>query len=385
MYNLETIIEENIAKALNSAADSYKNKGELKMSKKLYLEALKLREALSKIDKTYYQPLVAETFNSLALVCKEANEYDLAIRYYKKSIFSIRKLFKNDLRYTSLLAVKYTDIANLYRRDYKYAQAEFFYNQALKTYKELPKEDFDKSQIKILNIYNYLSIICNEKNKFQETRESYLGALKIYQNLVNESSQKYQPELAMTLYSLADLYFKNNRENKAGEVYILALEILLYLEQKEPKKYKETLALTFHHLAQIYTTQHEYPDALSAYRESLNHYIELAEEEPTKYGPKVAILFKNLASFYKEQNKKDLAEYFYLRLVELYGELHHYNESAYGLKLASSIIDGVTYYHQHTLTLYQAESIINGCKDNIQVDELSEKIYCLRQERSPVS
>jgi len=258
---------------------------------------------------------------------------------------------------------------------------------ALKIYKSLPKAYLLKYQPEVLTIYNALSFIGEEEEKFQETREAYLGALDIYRNLITDSSTDYRYELGMVLYNLASLYFKNKIENRAREVYLLALEILLSLHQESSNRYREVLAKIFHNLAQIYTSQHEYTDALSAYREALKYTIVLAEEDRLHYAPNVAIIFQNLASFYLQRDIKESAEYFHLKVIDIYTDLVDYDEYTYGVKLASSIIDGVSDYNQHTLTLYHAEGLIRSIyhqEEDIEVEILLEKIYYLRKESHPL-
>jgi len=387
MYNLETIIEENIAKAISDSADSYRRIGKLKMSKRLYLKALKLRERLSLTNQTYYQPLIAETLSSLAYVSQEENRYDLAIEYHLGAIFMIEEIYDSNPteKYIYMLANSYTNMADLYRKSFKYSKAEFFYNEALKIYKKLPEDELSQSKMKLLNIYNHLSIVCNAENKFQETKDAYMGALDIYAHLVNDESDEYRDELGTLLFELGTLYFKHKHQNRAGEVYLNAIEILLYLSQKDANRYKDMLAVTFHNLAQIYTSQLDYANALSAYRASLKNYVELAEDNPLKYSPYIAIIFKDLALFYKKQNKVELAQYFHLKVVDSYIDLTHYNESAYSLKLVSSIIDGVTLYQQHTLSLYQAESILKDYREDREKKlELLYEIHSIREEKSYV-
>jgi tetratricopeptide (TPR) repeat protein len=384
MYNLETIIDENIANSLSDLADTYREKGRPKMAKKLYLNALKLRERLSIVKEDYYQSLVAKTLNSLAVVSIEENRYNLAIEYYLASIGITELLFNNapEKKYIKRLIKSYTEIANIYRREHDYEKSEFFYNEALKNYQKLPKEDLKKYQIKVLNIYNHLSVICNAENKFEATKNAYLGALEIYRSLVNEESNCYRDELGTVLFELAFLYFNNNQQARAEEIYLWTLEILLSLAQKDSNRYREMLAVTLHNLAQIYSTKLEYSNGLSAYRESLKYYIALAGENPIKYSPYMALIFKGLASFYKKQNKMELAQYFHFKAVDSYIELVHYNESGYALKLVSSIIDGVTDYKQHTLSLYQAEAILKSYKEEKEGVLLLEKIDTIREERS---
>ncbi len=380
MYNLETIIEELMEKSLRNDAKKYLDEEEFHVAKKLYLKLLKVQKRLLILDKNYYGNLIVITLNTLASIHKEENSYISAIRYYKYSTFIIEKLLDIDsIEKSSMLAQNYRYMADLYRIEYQYEESIYFYGKARDIYLNISINDYKRE---LLSIYNSLSIVANEENRFKDTEDAYLSALSIYKELVEEEPDRYNSELALTLYNLASLYFKNNRVNKAGEVYLLALELLLYLHQKEPFLYKDTVASTLYYLGKVYTTQHEYVDALSAYRASLNHYIELSEDTPSKYAPYIAMIFKDLSSYYLTQNKMDMAQYFHLKLVNIYKELIYYDEDRYTLELASSIIDGVRYYQQHTISLYEAEAIIFH-KDYLEVDDLLEEIECLRYEHCP--
>lgn len=383
MYNLETIMEELIEQSITYSAYRYKKKREFDISKKLYLKALKLQKKLLLNDKNHYGMLILSTLHSLATLYREENNSLMAIKYYKQSIFILKKMFPESIEHQYSLARKYMNIADLYRRNSNYEESEYFYNRALEVYMSLPQNEIDKSKLKLMNLFNSLSIVCNEQNKLEETKESYMGLLNIYQILIRDDSEDYQHELAMTLYDLASLYFKHNRQNRAGEVYLLALEILLSLNQKKPNFYNETLASVFYRLADIYTTQHEYKDAVSAYRASLNYYVELAEEEPSKYAFFIVSIFEDLAGLYRTQERMDMAEEFHLKVVNLYSELFHYNEDKYTLKLASSLIEGVLYYHQHPITLYQAEAVIQSYSDSdndIEVEGMLKQIHSIRSQ-----
>ncbi len=77
----------------------------------------------------------------------------------------------------------------------------------------------------------------------------------------------------------------------------------------------------------------------------------------------------------------ELAQYFHLKVVDIYHDLIDYNELAYDLKLASSIIDGVSCYKQHTISLYHAEAIIKNYRGEREAEALLDKLYFLREER----
>jgi len=375
MFENARVIGEKIAQSLCKSAEDYRAKNSFDMSEKLYLESLKWREELWTTDKEYYLPLMAQTFDALAVLAKEGNYYTKALKYYKKSIYIGETL---SIVHVEELARSYADLADLYRRDYKYAEAKVYYTKAL----SLPD---GLSQNRELNVYNHLAIVCKEMNLYKETKEAYISALTIYKSLVNDESDDYREELATTLYELGALYFKNRRFNRAGEVYLFALELLLYLDDLEPNRYSDMCAMIFHRLGKIYTSQLEDANALASYRTALNYYIAMAEKNPLKYAPNVAKVFSDLAVFHKEQNKMDAAEYFHLKAIDIYMELTHYNESKFALELVASIIDGVVNYGQHTLSLYQAEIILEEYNEEEKGDELLEKIHSIREETGVLS
>ena len=379
MYNMETILEETMIKILNQSATQFKEKGEYEQAKRMYFNALRLSEKLLELDKDKFLPILSKISKNIAIMYEEVNLYDLAIKYYKQSIFFDKKVSIVNLE---KIANIYFTLGNLCRRDFRYRDSERYYNKALNIYLDLPVSRVKNVEKKVINIYHHLSIVCSAMGKVQEAKESYMNLLNIYKDLVTDEDDSYKPELAVVLFNLGTLYFKNNRRNKSSEVYLFALELLLYLDSKDSHSYKDMIAHTLHNLGQIYTEQHDYPAALSAYKEALNHFIELADDNPSRYGSEVALVFKNLALFYKKQNRMDLAEYFHLRQIELYRELNHYNTSAYDFVLASAIIEGVEHYGQHSITLYEAEAILRSYEDEMQVEKVLEKICMLREEMS---
>ncbi len=379
MYNMETILEEIMIKTLTQSADKFMEEGDYEQAKRMFFNALRLSEKLVENSEEKFLPLVSQISNSIAVMYEEVNIYDLAIKYYRRAI-SIDKKIEVDLE---KIANSYLALGNLCRRDFRYEDAERYYTKALNIYLDLPVSKADSVETKVLNIYHHLSIICSAMGKVQETKDAYMNLLNIYKDLVTDEDDNHKPELAMVLFNLGTLYFKHNRRNKASEVYLFALELLLYLDSKDTHNvYKEKIAHTLHNLGQIYTEQLDYPAALSAYREALNHFIDLADGNPSRYGSEVALVFKNLASFYRQQNRMDLAEYFHLRQIELYRELNYYNDSTYDFVLASALIEGVEYYGQHSITLYEAEAILRHYEDEMQVEEVLEKISILREEMS---
>jgi len=381
MYSLETVIEENIAVALGSSAESYRQRGDLKMSKKLYREALKVREALSVLDKSYFQPLVVETLERLAVLSVEENQYAEAIGYYRRAMEGLEELARVlPQRYTQRLIKGYTTVGDLYRKSLQYREAERFYQKVITLYQGFTPEELEATRLKRLHLYLNYALVLRQRNQFDLTKEAYMGALNIYGTLIEEGSSQYREEMATTLFDLGTLYFEHHRQNKAGEVFLLVLEMLLSLPESGQRNYP-ILAKSFYLLAQIYTAQLEYVDGVAAYRESLKYYIALADEQPLVYGTTVAEVFADLARCYDQQDKKMLAQHFQEKVILLYTELNHYHQFKYDFELAQSIVQQVDAYGAHTIWLHQAVGILMRHEGNSNAQALLDRIHTLREKR----
>ncbi len=382
MYSLETVINENIAVALGSSAENYRKRGDFAMSKKLYLEALRVRETLSCMDKGYFQPLVVETLKRLGKLSMEENNHDEAINYYQRAIEGLEEIYSLlPQRYGTQLIYLYTRLGNLYRKSLEYASAADAYEKSLSLYAQRTTKELQGEERRLLNLYLQLALVLDKQKDFERTKKAYMGALSIYGTLLEEGSNLYREEMASTLFDLGVLYFRNQRKNKAGEVFLLVLEMVLSLPQEGLAHYK-ILGKSFHYLGQIYTTQLEYIDGMVAYREALKYVIELAEEKPLVYGRWVAKIFIDMARSYKQQNKRDLAQHFQAKAITLYRELNHYHQFQYDFELAQTVITMVEEYGGHTLWLYHAQGVLRRDPQNTRATTLLDRIERIREERN---
>jgi tetratricopeptide (TPR) repeat protein len=203
----------------------------------------------------------------------------------------------------------------------------------------------------------------------------------ICQNLVERGVEEYNYELGKLHCDLASIYFFEANFENAKKHYHVSLEILLEFIDFNSEMYIESLAIVQNNLASIYAAQNKYEKALIFFKRALPHLSSLAEANPAKYGHNVAILFKNLASIYYANGQADKAEFFHFQSIKIFKEFSEYNAYKYNLELASCIIDGVEYYQQHSLTLYNAEDILREYQCNSEAEMLLGKISKLRKDK----
>ena len=384
MYNIDTVVDEIMVNTLMNLGSKYKEESKHALSEKSYNEAYERMVKLANINPRKHKPLLIDALNALAELHEKQGTYDLAIAKYREIVSLARILLREtaSLKYVTLLAHTATKVANLHREHHNRQLAQYFYTEALEHYKILEKEEnYTYIQVAILNINFSLIGLYEEENLFANAKIYYKKSLLMCQNLIDRGLEEYNHELGKLHCDLASLYFFEADFENAKKHYHISLDLLLEFVEIDSEMYIESLAIVQNNLASIYAAQKKYDKALSFYKNALPHLSSLAETNPAKYGHNVAVLFKNLASIYFYDGKTEKAEFFHFKSIEIFEEFSQYNEEKYNLELASCIIDGVEYYDQHTLTLYNAENILHQYKWDQEAEILLGRISKLRKTK----
>ena len=384
MYNIDTVVDEIMVKTLMNLGGKYKEEHNHILSEKSYNEAYERMIKLANVNPRKHKPLLIDGLNALAELHEEQGTYDLAIAKYRKIVSLSRILLRetSSLKYVTLLAHTATKVANLHRAHHNRQLAQYFYTEALEHYKVLQKEEnYTYNQVTSFNIHLALIGLYEEEGLFANAKIYYKESLIICQDLIDRGLEEYNYELGKLHCDLASVYFFEADFEKAKEHYHMSLELLLEFVDLDAEVYIESLAIVQNNLASIYATQKKYDKALRFYKKALPHLSSLAETNPAKYGHNVAILFKNLASIYFYARKTEKAEFFHFKSIEIFEEFSQYNSQKYNLELASCIIDGVEYYEQHSLTLYDAENILKQYNWDEEAEILLGRISKLRKAK----
>ncbi|CAA6824028.1 MAG: Unknown protein [uncultured Sulfurovum sp.] len=384
MYKIETAVDEIMVNTFMKMGSKYNEQKEYVFSERSYQKALALRTKLANVNPRKHKPLLIDVFRALAELYESQGMYDFAIDKYREIITLSRILIRETqlVSYAILLAQTATKVANLHKEHHNKPLAQYFYTEALENYAlAVEEEGYTYHQVSLLKIYLSLISLYEEESLFSHAEKYYKLALATCNFLIDRGLNEYNDELGKLHCDLASLYFFQANFRKAKKHYHTSLEILVNFKQKDSESYTESLAIVQNNLASIYATEKKYNKALIFYKRALPHLSSLAENNPTKYGYNVAVLFKNLASIYYHQKNIEKTEFFHFKSIEIFKEFTEYNEKKYNIELASCIIDGVEYYNQSTLTLYDAENILRQYKLHEEAEMLLGRIAKLRKNK----
>ncbi|CAA6806905.1 MAG: Unknown protein [uncultured Sulfurovum sp.] len=384
MDNTETAVDEIMVKTFMNMGSKYNQEKEYVLSEKSYQQALELRTKLANINPGKHKPLLIETFTALAKLYEGQGIYDSAIEKYRE-VVTLSRILLRETRlssYALLLAQTATKVAQIHQEHQNRPLAQYFYTEALENYNLLEQEkDYTYHQIALLKIYMQLITLYEDESLFTHAEQYYKLALSSCDLLIERGLTEYSNQLGQLNCDLASLYFFQADFEKAKVHYHLSIDILFDFIQEDSESYTESLAIVQNNLASIYATEKNYDEALTYYKRALPHLSTLAEKNPSKYGYNVAVLFKNLASIYFHKKNVEKTEFFHFKSIEVFEEFTEYNEEKYNIELASCIVDGVEYYKQHSLTLYNAENILRQYRFHQEAEKLLGRIYNLRKSK----
>jgi predicted HTH transcriptional regulator/tetratricopeptide (TPR) repeat protein len=247
-------------------------------------------------------PDVARSLNNLAELYRTQGRYAEAEPLYLEAMEMCR--LEPDV------ASSLNNLAEFYRAQGKYEEAEPLYLEAMGIYRRLLGEEHPD----IASSLNNLAELYRAQGKYEEAEPLYLEAMGIYRRLLGEE----HPDIATSLNNLAGLYSSQGKYEEAEPLYLEALERSRQrLGEEHPG-----IARSLNNLASLYSSQEKYNEAEPLYIAALEMYKRLLGEEH----PDVATSLNNLASLYSSQGKYMKAESLYLEALEkrkrLLGEEH---------------------------------------------------------------
>lgn len=133
---------------------------------------------------------------------------------------------------------------------------------------------------------------------------------------------------------------------------------------------KQQRALMLNEQANAYALKMYYSKAIIDYKQALSLYVSLAKTEPLKYCLPIAHIFSNLAIIYLNLEQPKRADEFHQNALRMHRVLCKTNPNEYALELAHCLIDGVRYLKEHSITLYEAEMVL----DKVQNTERTAKM-----------
>ena len=210
-----------------------------------------------------------------------------------------------------------------------YNEAEPFYQEALKIYRELVKKDRDTYLSYVANTLNNLANLHTNTNRHDEAEKEYQEALDYYRKLAKNNPDAYMPDMAMTLNNLAILHKNTNRHEEAENEYQEALKIRRELADKNPDAYQTDVAMTLNNLAILHKNTNRHEEAENEYQEALKIRRELADKNPDAYLSDVAMTLFNIAILQKDKGELADAEKTAQESLKLYKQMAEISHAAF--------------------------------------------------------
>ncbi|MCC2695854.1 tetratricopeptide repeat protein [Nodularia sp. LEGE 04288] len=243
----------------------------------------------------------------------------------------------------SIFSDSLNNLAELYRRQGRYSEAEPLYQEVLKTRIRLwGEEHLDVAQslnnlgafyfnqgdffaaeqnfVKALNLWkcllgnehlqvatglNNIAAIYQAQGRYLEAENIYIEVLKIQKS----SLESEHPDIWRTLNNLASIYEFQGRYQEAEKTHLSALEIIQKLYGNEHLD----VAVSFNNLAALYNSQGLYSQAEDNYLQVLA----ILQPLPGENHPYIATTLNNIAENYKDQGLYLKAEQLHLTVWEM--------------------------------------------------------------------
>jgi tetratricopeptide (TPR) repeat protein len=243
-------------------------------------------------------PDVAISLNNLAELYRNQGRYAEAEPLYQRSLAIKEKTLGKD---HPGVATSLNNLAGLYDRQRKYAQAELLYQRSLAIFeKALGKDHPD-----VATSMNNLAELYDRQRKYAQAEPLYQRSLAIFEKALGTD----HPSVATSLNNLANLYLNQRKYAQAEPLSQRSLAI----REKALGTDHPLVANSLNTLANLYDSQGKYAQAEPLYQRSLT----ISEKALGTNHLDVATSLGNLASLYDSQGKYAQAEPLYQRSLAI--------------------------------------------------------------------
>ncbi len=257
-----------------------------------------LESLYESLGEAYYQRL------KRGIAVDRPQEEANAIAAFKSAI-----AHRETLADLTLLATSLSYLANLYRSQGRYSDAEPLHLKALHIYQRQLGDDHPS----VASSLNNLAGLYNSQGRYSDAEPLLLQALDIRQRQLGDD----HPDVASSLNNLAELYRSQGRYSDAEPLFLKALDI----RQRQLGDDHPSVGTSLNNLASLYASQGRYSDAEPLYLQALN----ICRRQLGDDHPDVATSLNNLALLYTSQGRYNEAEPLLLRSLEINQKTHTEN------------------------------------------------------------
>ena len=241
----------------------------------------------------------ALSLNNLAEFYRIQGQYAQAEPLYKRSLVIFEKSLGPD---DPKVAVILNNLALLYSTQGQYAQAESLYKRSLEIYEKA----FGPDDPNVAMSLNNLAALYSTQGQYAQAESLYKRSLEIYEKAFGPD----HPDVAQSLNNLALLYDNQGQYAQAEQLYMRSLKII----EKAFGPNHPNVATSLNNLALLYDNQGQYAQAEPPYKRSLA----IREKAFGPNHPDVATSLNNLALLYDNQGQYVQALSFSRRASAIY-------------------------------------------------------------------
>ncbi len=335
----------------------------IKQAVNYHKEALEIFKEQEDINPNAFTLHIANTHYSYGDACYLKKDYFMAKKQYKEAILLYDLLKENPVT-QPLIANAHYNLGNIYTDENNVFDARNNYLKALKLFRKLCEEKPDAYRSLVAATFNNLAVTAKTMYKYSDAIVYYENALKEYEILIKQNRNTFLPFYAATLNSIGIVYteqheikddyaseglsgfsgfgilsadnIKDERKEKASqfqkkkafEYYGKALKVYNDLAENEPETYTHYIATCLHNLGVLYDSKKEYKLAEEHYEKALNIRRLLAEKHPKAFNLDTCVTLLNITTMYQN-------------LLEQTGEIGFKTES---LKILKEIEERLAIY-----------------------------------------
>lgn len=288
---------------LCKAADYLRERAQYAQAESIYKHCLQIREQLVGSSDAQIAPLQEK----LATISAEQGNHEQAEKFYLSTLQILKQTQRTE--YVELVAHTLYNLANVYKAQGRYAEAEPLYLRAQEIWVQMFGSEHSWISFPIYG----LAALYKEQGKYPEAAVLYADCLRIRVQALG----KDHPDVAYPLEGLAEVYQIMHRYAEAEELTLWCLR--LREDTLGPEHTK--IARLCWHLAVIYTEQGRYEQAeLYALRAQ-----DLWEQTLGREQTDPALM--NLAVISQRQKKYERAERYYRDALQIQERRHTHHPS----------------------------------------------------------
>ena len=290
-------ISNEMAELLEIIANFYEHNNQ-------YDNALKFYKKTLNIDLKLYgenHPNIAISYNDIGLIYKDIAQYNKALFYLNKAL----EIFLKNINTASDIAMSYNNIGLVYQDIGDYRKALDYHNKSLKIKLKIYGENNPKTTIS----YNNIGIVYNSLREFKKALEYHNKALEIRLKIFGEC----YPDTAISYSNLADVYTSLGKYEKALEYYYKDYNIMLKLNGSDYLYF----ATSYNNIGAVYRHLSNYKKALEYYNKAWNIFLKVfGDKHPNSILTYKNIEFVKNKIFLSKNPKLDKAKITNFKLLE---------------------------------------------------------------------